>query len=46
MGSATATLDATYSRWFNDNRLEMSAQYNLINTELISGDNSVLNTTA
>jgi len=46
MGSATATLDAAYSRWFNDNRLEVSAQYNLRNTELISGDNSVLNTTA
>jgi hypothetical protein len=46
IGSATATLDAAYSRWFNDNRLELSAQYNLINTELISGDNSVLNTTA
>lgn len=46
IGSTTASLDAAYSRWFNDNRLEMSAQYNLINTELISGDNSVLNTTA
>ena len=46
IGSATATLDAAYSRWFDDNRLEVSAQYNLINTELISGDYSVLNTTA
>lgn len=46
MGSTTGTLDALYSRWFNDNRLELSAQYNLIFTESISGDNSVLNTTA
>lgn len=46
MASTTGTLDAVYSRWFSDNRLELSAQYNLIYTDSISGDNSVLNTTA
>lgn len=46
MASATGTLDAVYSRWFSDNRLELSAQYNLIYTDSISGDNAVLNTTA
>lgn len=46
MASTTGTLDAVYSRWFSDNRLELSAQYNLIYTDSISGDNTVLNTTA
>ena len=46
IASTTGTLDAVYSRWFSDNRLELSAQYNLIYTDSISGDNSVLNTTA
>jgi hypothetical protein len=45
MASTTGTLDAAYSRWFNDNRLELMAEYNLIYTDSISGDNSVLNTT-
>jgi hypothetical protein len=45
MASTTGTLDAAYSRWFNDNMLELMAEYNLIYTDSISGDNSVLNTT-
>ena len=45
MASTTGTIDAAYSRWFNDNRLELMAEYNLIYTDSISGDNSVLNTT-
>ena len=46
MASTTGTIDAAYSRWFNDNRLELMAEYNLIYTDSISGDSSVLNTTA
>jgi len=46
MASTTGTLDAVYSRWFSDNRLELAAQYNLTYTDSISGDNPVLNTTA
>ncbi len=46
MASTTGTLDAVYSRWFNDNRLELLGEYNLIYADSISGDNSVLNTTA
>jgi hypothetical protein len=46
MASATGTVDAVYSRWFSDNRLELMAGYNLIYTDSISGNNAVLNTTA
>jgi hypothetical protein len=46
MASTTGTLDAVYSRWFNDNRLELMAGYNLIYIDSVSGDNAVLNTTA
>jgi len=46
IASTTGTLDAVYSRWFSDNRLELSAQYNLIYTDSISVDNTVLNTIA
>jgi len=46
MASTTGTLDAIYSRWFSDNRLELMAGYNLIYTDSISGDNAVLNTNA
>jgi len=49
-GGDTTTLTSldtsAYSRWFNDNRLELMAEYNLIYTDSISGDSSVLNTTA
>jgi hypothetical protein len=46
IGSTTGTIEAIYSRWFNDNRLELSAQYTLIYTDSISGDSAVLNTIA
>jgi hypothetical protein len=46
MASTTGTVDAIYSRWFNDNRLELMAGYNLNYTDSISGDDSVLNTNA
>ena len=46
MVTTTGTVDAVYSRWFSDNRLELMAGYNLIYTDSIGGDNSVLNTNA
>jgi hypothetical protein len=46
MAATSATFDALYSRWFGDNRLELEAQYNLIYTDSISGDNPILNTDA
>lgn len=42
MASATGSIDAIYSQWFGDNRLELSAQYNLIYTDAVSEDNPVL----
>jgi len=42
MASATGSLEALYSRWFDDNRLELSALYNLIYTDAISEDNPIL----
>lgn len=46
MGSAIGSLDAIYSRWYGDNRLELSAQYNLIYTDAFSDDNPLLTTNA
>ena len=46
MYSATGTLDALYSRWFGEQRLELSAHYHLIYTDAFSEDNPVLETTA
>jgi hypothetical protein len=43
MASGIGTLDALYSRWYGDNRLELSALYNLIYTDSFSEDNPVLN---
>jgi hypothetical protein len=46
MLSTTGSLDALYSRWFGDNRLELSANYHLIYTDAFSEDNPVLQTEA
>lgn len=46
MGSVIGSLDAIYSRWYGDNRLELSAQYNLIYTDAFSDDNPLLTTNA
>ena len=43
MASGIGTLEALYSRWYGDNRLELSAFYNLIYTDSFSEDNPVLN---
>jgi len=43
MASGIGTLDAAYSRWYGDNRLELSALYNLIYTDSFSEDNPALN---
>lgn len=43
MASSIGTIDAIYSRWYDDKRLELSAQYNLIYTDSFSGDNPALN---
>ena len=44
MASGIGTIDAIYSRWYGDNRLELSALYNLIYTDSFSEDNPALNT--
>ena len=46
MASTTGSVEALYSRWFDDNRLELGAQYNLIYTDAISEDSPVLNLTS
>lgn len=46
MASATGSLDAIYSRWFGDNRMELAAEYDLIYTDAVSDDNPILNTSA
>ena len=46
MTSTSGTMDALYSRWFGDNRLELSAHYTLIYTDAFSEDNPVLETDA
>jgi hypothetical protein len=46
MLSTAGTVDALYSRWFGNNRLELSAHYNLIYTDAFSEDNPVLETEA
>ena len=46
MLSTTGSLDALYSHWFGENRLELSAHYHLIYTDAFSEDNPVLDTTA
>jgi hypothetical protein len=42
MGSTTGSIDAIFSRWYGDNRLELSYQYNLIYTDALSADNPSL----
>lgn len=44
--STVASVDAIYSRWYDNNRLDLSAQYNLIYTDAFSEDNPVLDTNA
>ena len=44
VGSAIGSLDALYSRWYGDDKLELSAQYNLIYTDAFSEDIPVLST--
>ena len=46
MGSTAGTVDALYSQWLGENKLEVDARFNLIYTDSISGDNSILNTIA
>ena len=46
MLSTTGSLDALYSRWFGDNRLELSAHYHLIYTDAFSEDSPILQTDA
>lgn len=46
LASLIGSIDALYSRWYGEKRLELSAQYNLIYTDAFSVDNPVLNTTA
>ena len=46
MFSTIGSLDALYSRWFGDKRLELSAHYHLIYTDAFSEDNPVLETKA
>ena len=42
--SAVVSVDAIYSRWYSNYRLELSAQYNLVYTEAVSEDNPILDT--
>jgi hypothetical protein len=46
MLSTTGSIDALYSRWYGDHRMELSAHYNLIYTDAFSEDNPVLQTDA
>ncbi len=46
MLSTIGSIDALYSRWFGDNRLELSAHYHLIYTNAFSEDSPVLQTKA
>lgn len=46
MTSTSGTMDALYSRWFGEHRLELSAHYTLIYTDAFSEDNPVLETDA
>jgi len=46
MLSTTGSVDALYSRWYGDNRLELSAHYHLIYTDAFSEDSPVLETEA
>jgi len=46
MLSTTGSVDALYSRWYGDHRLELSAHYHLIYTDAFSEDNPVLQTEA
>lgn len=46
MLSTTGSVDAMYSRWYGDNRLELSAHYHLIYTDAFSEDNPILQTEA
>jgi len=46
MLSTVGTIDALYSRWYGDNRLELVAEYNLIYTDSFSSDNPILSTIA
>ncbi|MFV2060557.1 MAG: hypothetical protein ACC653_07715 [Gammaproteobacteria bacterium] len=40
------SLDALYNRWYDDYNLELTGQYNFINTDAISGNSAVLDSTA
>ena len=44
MLSTSGSLDALYSRWYGNNRLELSAHYTLIHVDTFSEDNPVLAT--
>ncbi|MGB5276777.1 MAG: hypothetical protein WBO16_13460 [Gammaproteobacteria bacterium] len=46
MLSTIGSVEALYSRWYGDNRLELSAHYHLIHTDSFSEDNPVLQTKA
>jgi len=46
MLSTIGSTDVLYSRWYGDNRLELSAHYHLIYTDAFSEDNTVLQTDA
>jgi hypothetical protein len=43
MASGIGTLEAIFSRWYGDNRLELTALYNLIYTDSFSDSNPALN---
>lgn len=46
MLTTSGTLDALYSRWYGNKRLELSAHYTLMYTDAVSEDNPVLETEA
>ena len=41
--SSVATIDASYWQWRGNNKVELAAQFNLINTNSVSGDTPWLN---
>lgn len=46
MLSTTGSVEALFSRWYGEKRLELSVHYHLIHTDAISEDNPVLQTKA
>ena len=42
MGASTGSIEAIFSHWYGDNRLELSYQYNLIYTDALNADNPSL----